>query len=153
MMQNGMGELSLYKGYEYVHDLLPHVTGESLLGKTSPAQSVDLRDQFPVCFPDHGTEVVRNQAQCGSCWAFASATTTMNELCVSGMGGAQSLATSSDRYEVSVAQIMSCNDEQLGCSGGHAPAASTALVQGISKERDAPYACGQGDPQNHFEQA
>lgn len=150
MMQNGMGELSKYKGYEYVRDLLPRVTAASFL---APANSEDLRDRFSQCFPEHGAEVVRNQAQCGSCWAFASATTAMNELCTSGMGGSHSLANTRDRYEVAVSQIMACNDEQRGCNGGHAPAASSALLQGISKERDAPYACGQGDPQNHFEQA
>lgn len=151
MMQNGMGELSKYKGYEYVRDLLPKVTSASLMSVAGPEE--DLRTRFSACFPDGGTEVVRNQAQCGSCWAFASATTTMNELCVSGMGGSKSLAHPGDRYEVAVSQIMACNSDQRGCNGGHAAAASTALVQGISKERDAPYACGQGDPQNHFEQA
>lgn len=153
MMQNGMGELSKYKGYEYVRDLLPTVTSESFLALGEATGSEDLRDRFSSCFPEHGAEVVRNQAQCGSCWAFASATTVMNELCVSGSGDRHALANAGDRYEVSVSQIMACNNEQRGCNGGHAPAASTALAQGISKERDAPYACGQGDPQNHFEQA
>jgi len=152
MMQNGMGELSRYKGYEYVRDLVPTVTSEIFLQRGAAASSVDLRDRFPTCFPDDGNEVVRNQAQCGSCWAFASASTAMNELCVSGMGD-DAMASASDRFEVAVSQIMACNDQQRGCNGGHAPAASTALLQGISKERDAPYACGQGDPQNHFEQA
>jgi len=153
MMQNGMGELSKYKGYEYVRDLLPTVTSESFLALGEGSGSEDLVHRFPSCFPENGAEVVRNQAQCGSCWAFASATTTMNELCVSGSGDEHALAHAGDRYEVAVSQIMACNDEQRGCNGGHAPAASTALLQGISKERDAPYACGQGDPQNHFEQA
>jgi len=153
MMQNGMGELSKYKGYEYVRDLLPLVTSESFVALGKAGASEDLRTRFSSCFPDGGAEVVRNQAQCGSCWAFAAATTTMNELCVSGSGGSRSLANPGDRYEVAVSQIMACNNEQRGCNGGHAAAASTALIQGISKERDAPYACGQGDPQNHFEQA
>jgi len=153
MMQNGMGELSRYKGYEYVRDLLPTVTSDIFLELGEASGSEDLRSRFSGCFPDGGAEVVRNQAQCGSCWAFASATTTMNELCVSGNGGSKSMASADDRYEVAVSQIMACNNEQRGCNGGHAPAASTALIQGIAKERDAPYACGQGDPQNHFEQA
>jgi len=151
MMQHGMGELSKYKGYEYVRSLVPLVTAASFLGVAD--DEVDLRSRFAQCFPDAGAEVVRNQAQCGSCWSFAAATTTMNQLCTSGMGSASSLASAGDRYEVAVSQIMACNTEQRGCNGGHAPGASTALIQGISKERDAPYACGQGDPQNHFEQA
>jgi len=153
MMQNGMGELSKYKGYEYVRGLVPLVNSQRFLQLGKAAESEDLRSRFPVCFPQDGGEVVRNQAQCGSCWAFAAASTTMNELCISGSGGSESLANPGDRYEVAVSQIMACNNEQRGCNGGHAPAASSSLLQGIAKERDAPYACGQGDPQNHFEQA
>jgi len=76
MMQHGMGELSRYKGYEYVRDLLPTVTSDIFLELGEAGGSEDLRDKFSGCFPDGGAEVVRNQAQCGSCWAFASATTT-----------------------------------------------------------------------------
>jgi cathepsin B len=151
---HGMGELSMYKGYEWVNKVLPTVSGASLL-QTRVADSMDLRQRFPACFPDSGVEVVRNQAQCGSCWAFASASTAMNELCVSDSAGRGDdvLANPSDRFEVAVSQIMACNSDQRGCNGGHAQAASTALAQGISKERDAPYACAAGDPMNHFSQA
>lgn len=152
--ENGMGELSRYKGYEWVNKVLPTVNSASLLqAGHSVASSVDLRQQFPNCFPDSGEEVVRNQAQCGSCWAFASASTTMNEMCISSHGNSDALANPSDRFEVAVSQIMACNDEQRGCNGGHAHAANSALMQGISKERDAPYGCAAGDPMNHFSQA
>jgi hypothetical protein len=61
----------------------------------------------------------------------------------------------SDRYEVSVQQLMSCNTGNLGCNGGSAGPAASALVQtnGIAMERDFVYQCGSGNPLNHFDGA
>lgn len=146
------GELSLYKGFEHVNDGLARITVP--LEKGAPSQ-VDHRKMYPECFPMiHGKEVVRNQGQCGSCWAFATASAAMNNLCVSDHG-AKSLAAADNRYEVSVQEIMSCNDPQRGCQGGNAEAAHTAMVKtnGPAKERSYPYKCGSGDPHNHFDQS
>merc|ERR1719506_2126429 len=75
----------------------------------------------------------------------------MNSICVSGRG-TQSLATTDDRYEVSVQQLMSCNDKQRGCNGGSASHADNVWTSsGITKERDSPYKCKSGNPLNHFE--
>jgi len=146
------GELSRYKGYEHVNDDLPLI--EVPLKETAPAE-VDHRQAFPECFPEKdGMEVVRNQGQCGSCWAFASASSAMNNLCVSNHGEL-SLASKDDRFEVSVQQIMSCNAQKVGCDGGYAAAANSAVLTagGPSKERDYTYECGAGDPANHFDQS
>lgn len=93
---------------------------------------------------------MRNQGRCGSCWAFASASAAMADLCISHQGNG-AFASSSDRYEASVAQMMSCNRMQYGCKGGTAGGARDALKKGITKERDSVYACGGGDPSKHFD--
>merc|ERR1719410_1800374 len=146
------GELSKYKGFEHVNDGLGRI--EVPLKEGAPS-NVDHRTMFPKCFPEtNGMEVVRNQGQCGSCWAFASASAAMNNLRAS-KDGARSLASEDDRFEISVQQIMSCNKQERGCKGGSTGNANSAWMhnEGISKERDYTYRCGAGDPANHFDQA
>merc|ERR1719362_2780692 len=113
MQSFAFGELSLFKGYEHVNDDLGRIDVPLMEG--APAQ-VDLRSKYPKCFIQNGVENVRNQGKCGSCWAFAMASAGMNNLCTSN-NGARSLASESDRYEISVQQILSCNSFQYGCKG------------------------------------
>eukprot|EP00429_Kryptoperidinium_foliaceum_P124789 CAMPEP_0176320686 /NCGR_PEP_ID=MMETSP0121_2-20121125/70952_1 /TAXON_ID=160619 /ORGANISM="Kryptoperidinium foliaceum, Strain CCMP 1326" /LENGTH=360 /DNA_ID=CAMNT_0017663087 /DNA_START=26 /DNA_END=1108 /DNA_ORIENTATION=+ len=55
-------------------------------------------------------------------------------------------------HEVSVQRILSCNDQNFGCEGGHAIAAKTSFHRHrVASERDVPYACGGGEALDHFE--
>jgi len=146
----GLGELSMYKGFEHVNDELARI--EVPLMKGAPSE-VDHRKTFPKCFLlENGKESVRNQGACSGCWAFAGASSAMNNLCTSSKDGDKALASDDDRFEVSVQQIMSCNDREEGCQQGEAKSVHSAVMNngGLSKERDFPYMCGGGDSKKHF---
>jgi cathepsin B len=151
LMKRPLGLLSRYKGYEHVHDKFPMIT--SLLSTETQPESYDIRETYPSCFPDDGKEVVRDQGSCGSCWAFAGATSIMTNLCVS--ASQSTLKSADDRFEISVQQLMSCNNKDNGCDGGHMDGLVSGVkgAGGLAKERDSTYACGGGDPIKHFEES
>lgn len=138
------GELSMYKGFEHLNAALPYLSLPFLPWGGLP-YSYSVPEQFPECFPNDGREVTRNQGLCSGCWAFAAATTTMTNICTAPQdpGRPESLYSPSDRYEVSVQQIMSCNYWKEGCNYGTVDAADDAMgYYGIAKEFDFPYRCG-----------
>merc|ERR1719247_3348165 len=135
-----------------------------------PPAELDYRTKYPSCYPQnlpsYSTETVRNQGTCGSCWAFASATTAMANLCItdveadpSGKGKySWNDASKSDRSEISVQKIMSCVPDakkytSAGCQGGNMNGFSANAARwGLTKEMDNKYGCGGGNPKNHFTQ-
>jgi len=142
-----LGDLSFFKGYEHINDGMPamHIS----VMKDLPDE-IDWRKEHSMCFPDDGKGVVRNQANCGSCWAFAGSTSVMHTLCIHGQG-VHALDTDGKRFEISVQQLMSCNPYEQGCKGGSSYTVHRTLRSyGITKERDSPYACASGSALNHF---
>jgi C1A family cysteine protease len=156
--EHSFGEDSLYRGHRHVYDHLPRFfnSAETLgaarkLADSPPRSSVDLRTQFPVCFPTAQSTVL-DQGQCGSCWAFASASAMMINLCIVSGGDASTKVDYGRRHDVSVQHILSCNSMLFGCDGGNANGADDAFTtHGIARWSDVPYQCGAGDPLNHFE--
>lgn len=95
---------------------------------TSVASSLDWRTRNAV------TDV-KNQGQCGSCWAFGT---------VGGIEGSYALSTGT-LTSFSEQQITSCDTSDDGCNGGDLPTAYE-YVNGAGLETDSyyPYTSGGG---------
>ena len=69
-------------------------------------ESFDFRTQWPDCVGE-----IRNQASCGSCWAFSGAVAFQQRLCIAG----------GDKVVLSPQDSVSCDKANLGCQGGYLP--------------------------------
>lgn len=68
--------------------------------------SFDARTEWPNC-----THAIRNQQQCGSCWAHAASEALSDRFCIFSNG------TINKTY--SVQYLVSCDTNELGCNGGY----------------------------------
>lgn len=107
---------------------LSHITGPPVVRQFPSA--FDYRDTGKVTPP-------KNQGTCGSCWAFASI----------GSMESQILLEHGPEYDLSEENVLSCNIEGAGCSGGYDITAVTYLTgEGGSLESCAPYDAVDGTP-------
>ena len=68
----------------------------------------DARDTWPGCVGE-----VRNQGQCGSCWAFAATETLADRWCIATNGA--------EKVVLSPQNLMDCETLNLGCTMGSLP--------------------------------
>ncbi len=80
---------------------------------TDVPESFDSRDQWPDC---QSIREIRNQAKCGSCWAFSAATVMSDRICIA---SGQKLQTRVSPQDV----LTCCYSCGKGCSGGFPSAA------------------------------
>lgn len=73
---------------------------------------------------------VRNQGNCGSCWAFAIAGALESALVVQGK---------KDLLNLSEQQMVSCDRQSYGCSGGFMSSADYVVRKGLTDETSFPY--------------
>lgn len=79
---------------------------------------------------------VRDQGNCGSCWAFATTAILESRILITSH-------TPDTDLDLSEQAMVSCNDENSGCLGGYPDAAMSYLqTAGIPLETDAPYTSG-----------
>merc|ERR1711972_50345 len=82
------------------------------------------------------THPIRNQEQCGSCWAFSAAEVLSDRVAI---------ATNKASPVLSVEDLVSCDTGDNGCSGGRLPSAWQYLQDsGIVSDACFPYAAGDG---------
>lgn len=93
--------------------------------------SFDGRSTFSSC-----QKSVRDQANCGSCWAFGAAETLTTNLCV--LGVSSSVLSPQD--------LISCDSGNHGCNGGTLPGAWDFIdSNGLVSDSCMPYASAEGD--------
>eukprot|EP00050_Salpingoeca_kvevrii_P000371 m.146951 g.146951 ORF g.146951 m.146951 type:complete len:377 (+) comp10097_c0_seq6:239-1369(+) len=94
--------------------------------------------------PNNVVTPVKNQGECGGCWAF-----TAVEVIESAWRIAGNYPTEADE-DLSVQQILSCDHTSGGCNGGQISAALryvhdiSEAKSGLLPERADPYRCGNG---------
>lgn len=84
---------------------------------------------------DHGAvTAVKDQGQCGSCWAFSAAEEIESQWILAG----------NKKVVFSEQQIVSCDHQDLGCNGGDTLTAYAYVegIGGLSSEKQYPYTSG-----------
>jgi cathepsin B len=90
----------------------------------------DSRTQWPDCI-----HPIRDQAQCGSCWAFAATEALSDRLCIAG----------GPNVVLSPQDMVSCDNWNMGCSGGNLWFAWIGLQnRGVTTEDCLPYTSATG---------
>ena len=108
-----------------------------------PIQNQPLHSSAPryVNWFGNATTAVRNQGQCGSCWAFSTVEQVESDWFLSGKSGWSS------PQELSVQQLVDCDSrEAYGCAGTYAGGGSgyrfIAANGGLTSESKYPYVSG-----------
>jgi len=111
----------------------PEVKRQNLLNPRISAPPVfDWRDKGAVT-------AVKDQAQCGSCWAF-SVTENVESVWILAKGA------NNNTLALSPQQIVDCDNSDAGCDGGNPPTAYDYIVSagGLDDEKDYPYTAVDG---------
>ena len=100
-----------------------------LLGLKEPPKEFDARKEWPKCAKNIGH--VRDQGQCGSCWAQAVAGVLNDRLCIASQGEFTA--------EMSAADMTACDKSNGGCRGGNPfKAVSWLMTTGLVTGGDYP---------------
>lgn len=89
--------------------------------------------KWPQCIHN-----IRDQQQCGSCWAFAASEVLSDRFCISSKGKVNVVLSPQD--------MVSCDSKDFGCQGGYLDKSWDYLVStGIVSDDCFPYTAGQGE--------
>jgi len=84
---------------------------------------------------------VKDQGQCGSCWAFSAVETVESAYLMKNKG------TNAKTFLLSEQEVVSCDTGDAGCNGGDLPSAFDYIESagGLASEASYPYTSGDGD--------
>jgi len=134
----GVNEIFVGKSYADVRSMLISrdffIQNEDIetlpaINAQAPA-TFDARKQWPTCI-----HPIRDQARCGSCWAFAASEVLSDRYCIAG----------NDVGVLSPQYMVSCDFSDYGCQGGYLTNSWAFLVKtGIPTDACYPYTSGGG---------
>ena len=108
----------------------PEADWGALIENFQAPTSFDARVQWPDC-----VNYVRDQAQCGSCWAFGASEALSDRYCIKGQ-----------KVLLSPQYLVSCDGGNYGCDGGYLDVAWDFLERkGIPSDSCVSYKSGGGD--------
>jgi len=108
-----------------------HNMDRTIKKENSPA-AFDARVQWPDYI-----HPIRNQAQCGSCWAFAASEVLSDRFAIASNGTVNNV--------LSAQELVSCDPNDMGCEGGWPQYAADFLVKnGIPTDSCVPYTSSAG---------
>jgi cathepsin B len=104
-----------------------------VLRATSVPATFDARSQWPNCI-----HPVRDQQQCGSCWAFGATEAFSDRLCIATNGKVNVILSPED--------LVSCDQTDYGCQGGYLENAWQFMAEsGVVSDACFPYTAGGGE--------
>jgi cathepsin B len=116
------------------YDKKPQVSAGAGVDVADIPDAFDARTQWPSC-----KAPIRDQAHCGSCWAFGAAETLTDNLCVLGL----------DPPVLSPQDLISCDMTDHACKGGTLPDAWKYIAKnGLEADSSVPYKSGDGSCNN-----
>ncbi|XP_065210583.1 cathepsin B-like [Planococcus citri] len=86
----------------------PHPTGAPTDEKDDLPKNYDCRKAFPKCTT---IPSIKDQSNCGSCWAVSVAATFSDRLCIHSNGKVN--------FNMSADQLLACDKKSDGCDGGY----------------------------------
>jgi len=111
---------------------LVHSEATTLLASGSIPASFDAREKWSKC-----VHPIRNQGQCGSCWAFGATEAFSDRICIA-TGGKTNVILSPE-------QLVACDTTDMGCQGGYlANAWQFMATNGVVSDSCLPYTSGDG---------
>jgi cathepsin B len=95
--------------------------------------SFDSRTQWPKC-----VGAIRNQGDCGSCWAFSATEVLADRICID--------TNAATTVVLSPQWLVSCDTTNMGCGGGYLEAAWEYMEKhGVPVDSCDPYSSGDND--------